>query len=51
VITQDWTPAQPPARSGGALTEHERALRAATRAATGQVANGHGDLNIMEVPY
>jgi len=46
VQVADWTPARDDPRPG--LSPHERAVMAAVSAATG---DGHGDLDIMNVPF
>jgi len=46
VQVADWTPARDDPRPG--LSPHERAVVAAASAATG---DGHGDLDIMNVPF
>jgi predicted phage terminase large subunit-like protein len=46
IVVSEWTPAPAPARPG--LSEYERTVAAAHSSATG---NGHGDLDIMNIPF
>lgn len=50
VITMDWTPASAPARPA-AQTDHERSVALAARSATGGTGNGHGEIDLMNVPW